>query len=180
MSNSVDRRSRNPYHRVWQKIRYGRRYSELYELARDIKSLRPLLKTLEQAGRDYEVDPIETKRAMTVAMSLLGAAATSSKKLREIAAALDAEISKDPFQVNILRAYQDCTVTPEQPPTFPDLRRAFVNRFSRDWREGSDSDYGGKTDYSVRKTLTVLGLPLANAKRGRPAGVRSQIGNPNR
>src|SRR5438105_3987320 len=109
MSKSVDRSRGDPYHRVWQKIRYGRKYSELYELARDIDSLRPIFKTAEQAGPNYDLDPTDAERATTVAMSLLRAAVGSSKELREIAAALDAEIRKDAFQVNILRAYQDCT-----------------------------------------------------------------------
>jgi hypothetical protein len=178
MSSSAHRSS-DPYDRVWQRIRYGRRYSELFELARDITSLRPMFHDAEQAGHDCDLNPSGTSLLSKTAMSLLKAAVTSSKKLREVAAALDAEMRKDPFQVNLLRAYRDCTDNPEEPPTLADVRKAFINRFSRDWGRTLD-DRRGKTDFSVRKTLRMLGLPLANARRGRPPDSRSQIGNPRR
>lgn len=172
MSKSANRAS-DPFDRVWQKIRYGRRYSDLFDLARDIKSLHPLF----QRTMRTQLGPSENRLVNATAMSLLKAAVASSKQLREVAAALDAETRKDPFQVNILRAYQDCTDDPEQPPTLADVRNAFVKRFSRDWRVACDNDLSGKSDFSVRKTLRMLGLPLANARRGRPAGARSLIGN---
>lgn len=102
-------------------------------------------------------------------MGAVGAVA-STKKLRELADALDAEKCDDPRQANILNAYEKCCAI-SCPPTLPELRHAFVKRFGkRSW--GSD--------FAVRKTLKALGLRLRDARRGRPRGARSKIGNPKR
>ncbi len=54
-------------------------------------------------------------------------------------------------------------------PTLAELRKEFAARFGKQsWRG----------NFSVRKTLKLLRLPLAKAKRGRPHGSRSKIGNP--
>lgn len=174
-------RDNDPYYRVWQKIRYGRRYSELFDLARDIKRVRPIIKRVEETKISLaNLDRTDAKTVEETALALIQAAATSSKKLREIAAALDAEKRKDPFHENLLRAYQDCTNDPDNPPTLRDLRAMFVRRFGQDWAYTNRDDRRCKSDFSVRKTLRMLGLPLADAKRGRPSGAQSQIGNPPR
>jgi hypothetical protein len=157
----------SPFHFTWQKIRYGRRYSELFEIARDIKQLRLLLIGLEETEAAPNLNTAEARRIKATALALLKAATTGSKQLRGIAAALDAEKRKDPFHVNLLRAYMDCTGSPEDPPTLADVQRAFVRRFGRGWQEGREHDSSGKQNFSVRKTCHMLGLPLANAKRGR-------------
>jgi hypothetical protein len=190
---------------AWQKHRYGKKYSPAYEVARRIKTIRAMLNCGKEntpqselaklwekidaqwSNRETDLDPdfMFGEFSLFTAWVLLNAAVSTSKKLREVANALDAETAEDPRQANILKAYTDC-VEGRYPPTIAEvgksyvkcyvpnllqLRGAFVKRFGQEcW----------PNDYSVRKTLNVLGLPLSKAKRGRPSGSRSQIGNPKR
>jgi hypothetical protein len=69
----------------------------------------------------------------------------------------------DPRAEAILTAYEECG---SFPPAFSELKRAFIARFGESrWRG----------DYSVRKTLRSLGLPLSKSKRGRPPGAKSVL-----
>jgi hypothetical protein len=140
---------------------HGRRYvPEVYDLAGGIQALR-------DCGEDPQTSPMR-KLSAWVAKDLLAAAISSTKKLRQVADALDAldtEERWDPRMANIVYAYAGCE---NYPPTFPELRKAFVAKVGKQcW----------STEFSVRKTLKLLRLPLAKAKRGRPHGSRSQIGN---
>jgi hypothetical protein len=159
----------------WKSL-YGKRYStapEAYDVAKRIQMLRCIVVipgTLTYQPFEHQGMPVRP----WVAKSLLNLAITSTTKLRQVADALDfldalfSEQTPDDRQVNILRAYADCD---NNPPTLPEVREKFVARFGEQcW----------PVDFSVRKTLKWLGLPLAKAKRGRPRGSRSQIGNPRR
>jgi hypothetical protein len=193
---------------AWQKCRYGRKYSPAYEVALRIKTIRMALSGKSHSPGDQlvqlldkiktmlsnmfdrgEVDPPEDmfhiRFSLFTAWILLMAAVSTSKKLRKVADALDAEPAIDPRQVNIFKAYADCIEGRYPPtvaekgdcfvkcylPTLAQLRDAFVKRFGEECWPG---------DFSVRKTLNLLGLELTKAKRGRPRGSRSKIGNPTR
>jgi hypothetical protein len=160
---------------VWKSF-YGKRYTagpEAYDLANGIETLRCIAMHPETyAYRPFNDQDLPLKS--WAAKSLLALAITSNTKLRQVADALDfldapySELTPDARQLNILRAYADCD---NNPPTLGELRQKFFAIFGqRCW----------PTDFSVRKTLKRLGLPLAKAKRGRPRGSRSQIGNPRR
>jgi len=182
-----------------EKSAYGRKYSPIYAMSKWIKQTRALLssytgRTAEEAARelwsvcrkiefeevnwwgkhpDEKIDLLlkcEGDILLQTGWLLLMGAVASTKKLRELADALDAEKCDDPRQANILNAYDECCAI-RCPPTLPELRNAFVQRFGkRSW--GSD--------FAVRKTLKVLGLRLSEARRGRLRGARSEIGNPKR
>jgi hypothetical protein len=159
---------------AFRKTIYGRRYAtarETYDLASGIEILRTIaVSPAASAYRRFEHQDLHLRA--WAAKSLLDFAIGSTRKLRQVADALDAveaEKRQDPRQFNILNAYSTCD---NYPPTFAELRKTFVAKFgSRSWTR----------DYSVRKTLKWLGLPLAKGKRpGRPRGSRSKIGNPRR
>lgn len=108
---------------------------------------------------------------------LLGAAITESKKLREVAKALDAPEVEDFRQANILRAYEDCIVE-RYPPTLAELQAKFEARFGKEaWMWLTVGLDGEGATWPVRKTLKLLGLPLRMSRRGRPIGSRTTIGN---
>lgn len=129
---------------------YGKRYQpEVYDLAGGIQTL-----------RDCEGPPSWMREiSASVAKKLLALAISSTAELRQVADALDAldtEERWDPRMANIVYAYAGCE---NYPPTFPELRKAFMAKFGKKcW----------PTNFSVRKTLKLLRLPLANAPRGRP------------
>jgi hypothetical protein len=192
--------------RARQKIRYGRRYSLAYEVAEDIKAIREFLARKDHSAVDRlvvlwnkvdatwwgilegtpgldaaELDVAEwyeIRVALRTAWFLLVGAVSMSKRLRQVADALDAKPGDDPRQANILKAYADCIKGRYLPtiaekgdgfvkcylPTLAQLRDAFVNRFGEERWPG---------DFSVRKTVGLLGLELTKAKRGRPIGSRS-------
>jgi hypothetical protein len=153
--------------RAWQKCLYGRKYGPAYELALHIKVLRSILKKKEEKDVDSELNCVERRYMLRTAGILLLAAITTSKKLREVADALDAEKSATGNQANILRAYEDC-IQKSYPPTISELRQAIVKRFGEQCLA---------TDFSIRKTLKVLRLPLGEGQIGRPASSRSIIHN---
>jgi hypothetical protein len=144
---------------AWKKCTYGKRFSPAYELAEQIIYLRIL--STRARERNPFVRQWERKWKGRTAHVLLLAAMKSAKKLRQVADALDArdaEKRQDPRQANIIKAYTDC-VEKSYPPTLPELRKVFAARFGEQcW----------PADFSVRKTLNWLGLPLAKAKLGRP------------
>jgi hypothetical protein len=150
----------------WKTI-YGRRYAtarEAYELAQGIEILRTIVVSpAASAYRRFEDQDMHLRA--WAGKSLLDFAISSTTKLRQVADALDAveaEKRQDPRQFNILNAYSICD---NYPPTLAELRETFVAKLG--WRSWP-------RDYSVRKTLKWLGLPLAKAKRGRPRGSRSK------
>ncbi len=192
---------------AWQKCLYGKKYSPAFEVARRIKTIRAILskncgkrdtpgselakfwKTIDAKWSDLverrELQPSDWvlgKFSLVTAWVLLVAAVSTSKRLREVANALDAEPAEDPRQANILKAYADCIEGRYPPtiaekgdcfvkcyvPTLAQLRDAFVKRFGQEcWPK----------DFAVRKTLRVVGLGLSKDKRGRPVGSRSIIHN---
>jgi hypothetical protein len=159
---------------AWKKCTYGKRFSPAYELAEQIIYLRILSTPARERNLDPFVRQWERKWKGRTAHALLLAAMKSAKKLRQVADALDArdaEKRQDPRQANIIKAYTDC-VEKSYPPTLPELRKVLVARFGEQcWP---------RSDFSVRKTLKWLDLPLDRARRGRPRSSRSQIGNPRR
>ncbi len=105
------------------------------------------------------------------AACLLFSALRNTKELRQIADALDTKETDDPRQIKILKAYEDCIHGRYDPtiakrteccvtsyvPTLAQLRDCFAKRFGTEcWR----------SDYAVRKTLKLLGLPLSAGKCG--------------
>jgi len=140
---------------------YGRRYvPNVYDLAGGIQALR-------DCGEDPRTSRMRHTSAW-VAKDLLAAAISSTEKLRQVADALDAldtEQGWDPRQSNIIHAYSDCD---NYPPTLREVREKLVAKLDeRNW----------PSEFSVRKTLKLLDLPLRKDKRGRPPGSRSKIGN---
>ena len=150
---------------------HGRRYSkapEAYELAREINYAR-FLCTLQKTSRPSPLEQKLRNRMDRMAQRLLAVAMESPKKLRLIAHVLDEEESHDPGQANIIGAYLASLTLTGHRPTLAELRKEFAARFGKQsWRG----------NFSVRKTLKLLRLPLAKAKRGRPHGSRSKISNP--
>jgi hypothetical protein len=155
---------------------FGRRYATetgAYELGDMIKSLRGF-PIIPQKSDPFTLDQhLRTLRAKT-AFYLLKAATISSKSLRLIANALeaiDADRGENPSQDNIITAYEKAyrKCGGKRAPTFPELRETFLGIYGeRCWR-GSHRDPSERgADYSVRKTLDSLQLPLTGAKRGRP------------
>jgi hypothetical protein len=155
---------------------YGKRYTagpEAYDLANGIQTLRCIAMHPETyASRPFNDQDLPLKS--WAAKSLLAIALTSNRKLRQVADALDfldvpsSELTPDARQLNILRAYADCD---NNPPTLGEVRQKFLATFGRRcW----------PADFSVRKTLKSLRLPLAKDKQGRRRGSVSQIGNPRR
>jgi len=155
------------FHYAWQRIRYGRRYSDSYDLVDQIRKLAPILQRIEEGGNS-SIDAADAELFEETATALLKAAVKGGKKLREVAAALEAEIRKDPAQVNLLRAYMQCSSDPERPPTLTEIKLAYKQRFGRNI---------GRTDQSLRKTLRMLVLPLRPAKRGPRKGSRPLFRN---
>jgi hypothetical protein len=168
---------------AWQKCLYGRTYSPAYEMARRIKLIRFILSKKEEGDASPNLNWSERRLTIQTAGLLLIGAITSSKKLREVADALDAEKGEDPRQANILKAYEDCIQGRYPPtvvergdcfvrcsvPTLAQLRDAFIKRFGeKSW----------PSRFGVEKALRKFGLLLRKSKRGRPVGSRSLIRNP--
>jgi hypothetical protein len=134
-----------------------------YELADMIKCLRGL-PIIPQKSDSLTLDQRTRSRRARTAYYLLKAATISTQSLRLIANALDAidaDRGENPSQDNIITAYKEAyEKNGKRAPTFPELRKTFVARFGELCWRGSD--------YSVRKTLKSLELPLTGAKRGRP------------
>jgi hypothetical protein len=140
---------------AWMRAAYGKRYMpKLYDLAGGIQTL-----------RDYKLGRSKKRKlSVSIGKKLLAIAISSTPKLRQVADALDAldtEERCDPRMANIVSAYACCA---NYPPTFPELRKKFVEMFGeQSWPQ---------PEFSIRNRLRGLGLPLAKAKRGRPARTR--------
>jgi hypothetical protein len=147
---------------------FGKQYATetgAYELADMIKSLRAF-PIIPQKSDSLTLDRhMRTRRAKT-AYYLLKAATISIESLRLVADALDAidsERGENPSQDNIITAYEKAyEKNGKRAPTFPELRKTFLAMFGELCWRGSD--------YSVRKTLKSLELPLTRAKPGRHPG----------
>ena len=156
--------------RAWLKSQYGRTYSPAFEVAQRIKDIRDLLAEKEKGNSEAELNSFERQFLTQTAGILLIAALTETEKLHEIARALGTEPRVDARQANILKAYAEC-IQDRYPPTFVELKQAFVRRFGEEcWPENYP-------DYPVRKTLNILGLPLRRAKPGPRIGSRIKLGN---
>lgn len=155
-----------------------------YELADMIKSLRRF-PIIPQKSDSLTLDQHMRNLRAKTAYCLLKAATISTKSLRLIANALDAidaDRGANPSQDNIITAYEKAYESSgKRAPTFPELRDAFVAMFGeQSWRGSHREPSEPGSNYSVRKTVKALELPLSKATRGRPPGARSQIGNPRR
>lgn len=167
---------------AWQRCLYGKTYSPAYEVARRIRDIRKILAAKEEENVDANLTWLERRLLMQAAGILLMGALTSSKKLREVANALDAGENESAGQANILRAYEDCVQGRYPPtiiaececfvrcsiPTYGQLRDRFITRFP---------DTCCPSEQGLRKTLKTFGLPLRRSKRGRPVGSKSVIHN---
>jgi hypothetical protein len=165
--------------RAWQKCLYGRQYSPAFEVARRINAIRSILSAKEEGKADAELNYVERKYLLQTAGLLLISGITASKKLREIANALDAEQQESAGQANILRAYEDCvegryppTIAEEGEcfgrcylPTIGELRDAFIKRFgeplvpfrSRSWTDSCK----GSNETVARKILWAAAVHYA-------------------
>jgi len=150
--------------RARNKCAFGKKYSPAVELALNIKTLRQIL-----AKKDIsELNEVERRFADQAAEILLSNSITSSKKLRQVADALDATRSVDARQTNLLWAYEQAILT-SYPPTLAAVKGVFVTRFG---------EQSWPVDWSARKTITVvLELPLAEDRRGPHRGTRQLIRN---
>ena len=165
-----------------EKCRYGRTYSPANKLARRIKDIRHILKGKEEEDADPTLDAAEKEYLVGTAGLLLICAITESDKLRQIANALDDSGASDPAQARILDAYEDCISGRYLPtvlkkgactttcsiPTLVQVKDALQKRF------GTPT---GRSDFSLRKTLKMFGLPLTEGTKGRPRGAETIISN---
>jgi hypothetical protein len=150
---------------------HGKRYSKspkAFELASEIRYARSTFPRESDSAdlKQRERNQIR-KRKGSMGQRLLEIAMRSAKELRLVADALEEEESEDPRQSNIIGAYL-VFLRKRLIPTLAELREEFEERFGKESWTG---------DFSVRKTLKLLGLPLAPARRGRPRDPRSKIGN---
>jgi hypothetical protein len=105
------------------------------------------------------------KHARICELLLLQTAFINPKFFRKLAEGF--EKLKDTGRIDrraeeIIVAYESCA---SFPPSFSELKRAFIDKFGDSrWSE----------DFSVRKTLQSLDLPLRPSKRGRPTGSKSR------
>ena len=100
------------------------------------------------------------------ATQLLQLALINPKLLQRVAEAFEtlAESgSVDPRAERIITAYEQCL---RFAPSFRELKRAFIDEFG-------ESQWRG--DFTVRKTLRLLDLPIRESPRGRPTGSKSRI-----
>jgi hypothetical protein len=111
--------------------------------------------------------------------TLLSLALNDPERLREFANALcwlkrakARKRDKCPRGHDLVSAYAQCAFM-QFPPTFSKVKRTFAVCFGeKKWNGGHDDDPTAG-DYSARKTLETLKLPLAKSKRGRPIGKKS-------
>ena len=71
----------------------------------------------------------------------------------------------------LVNAYTACA---SFPPTFSEVKDGFIAKFGKKKWNGGNEDDKSHGDFSARKTLKSLGLPLKEKKKGRPAGAKSQ------
>ena len=147
------------------------------ELAKEISVLRKLL--LQEYGTlDNALDAFKQAEpsaivilAQAYGLQLLSLALVRPRALTLVAKAFpklqDSGVI-DPRANAIIGAYEHCG---SFPPTFGEFKRVFIDR---------SGEHRWRSDFSMRKTLRFLHLPLTPSKRGRPRGSRSQIGNPRR
>ena len=69
-------------------------------------------------------------------------------------------------------AYEKCA---SYPPAFGEVKDAFISVFGKEkWNKGDDDDKS-HGDFSARKTLKILRLPLKKMKKGRRPGSKSLL-----
>jgi len=84
---------------------------------------------------------------------------------------------KCPNGHDLVRAYEACA---SFPPIFGEVKDAFIAKYGKKkWNGGHDDDPSAG-DFSARRTLKTLGLPLKEKKKGRPAGSKSAPLGPQR
>jgi hypothetical protein len=115
--------------RARERCMLGRDYSPAHELAARIEAIPRIMELADGKSPDSPAYRLAHKYRADTALILLTAAITTSDKLREVADAMDAEKGVDPRQRNILAAYEDAITKISYPPTFPDFRRVFLDRF---------------------------------------------------
>jgi hypothetical protein len=151
------------------RIAYGKHFPAR-QLAEEIQALRKML--LKEYGTlERALDALQSTQepsgivtlAQSYARQLLSVALVSPRALRlvgEAFAKLQDSGAEDPRAMNIIDAYEHCE---SWPPTFGELKRTFIARSGVNcWRS---------SDFSVRKTLKSLELPLAGDRLGRPPRV---------
>jgi hypothetical protein len=79
---------------------------------------------------------------------------------------------------DLIDAYSQCAffqlAATSFPPTLNEVKHTFIARLGKKkWNGGHDND-PSKGDWSARKTLKRLGLPLKEMKKGRRVGSKSQ------
>jgi hypothetical protein len=106
---------------------------------------------------------------------LLSFALYAPERLRELADALcrlnRSKRDKCPKAGYLISAYARCD---SFPPPFAELKQKFIATFGeKKWAADDNGDDPCSGDYSARKTLKLLKLPLAKSKSGRPIGAKS-------
>jgi hypothetical protein len=117
--------------------------------------------------------------------ALLWLALNNPERLRELTKALcwlkeARKRDKCPRGHDLVGAYAQCAFAPGAsfPPSFGEVKHAFIEwRGKKKWNGGHDDD-PSSGDYSSRKTLKILGLPLKEKKCGRPIGAKSSPSGP--
>lgn len=112
--------------------------------------------------------------------ALLQLAPNNAERLLEIAKALcwlkeARKRDKCPRGHDLVAAYSQCAFlqpAPSFPPTLNQVKEAFVAWFGKK-KWGDNDDDQSRGDFSARKTLKILGLPLKEMKKGRPRGSKS-------
>jgi len=113
--------------------------------------------------------------------TLLHLALNNPKVLREVVYEL-CRLQKDlkrpfkcPLGTDLIAAYETCA---SFPPTFSEVKRAFIAKHGEKKWNGSHDDDKSHGDFSARKTLKILGLPLKEMKKGRRPGSKSLPSGP--
>ena len=115
--------------------------------------------------------------------SLFHLAQNSPRELRELADELYRQKrdrtkpwrDKFPRGRYMIWAYEKCA---SYPPTFGEVKDAFIAMFGKEkWNNGDDDDKS-HGDFSARKTLKILRLPLKEMKKGRRPGSKSLLSGP--
>jgi hypothetical protein len=113
--------------------------------------------------------------------TLLHLALNNPKALLEVAYEL-CRLQKDlkrPFKcprgADLIEAYAACA---SFPPTFSEVKQAFIAKHGEKKWNGSHDHDKSHGDFSARKTLKILTLPLKKMKKGRRPGSKSLSSGP--
>jgi hypothetical protein len=113
-------------------------------------------------------EEIEADQLSSLGKWLLAATPKGLRALADVIECPPTDSLIDARRANIVQSYFAAVYLKEREPTLAELKKCFLSYFNQQMLP---------RDYSIRKTLNLLGLPLGKAKRGRPVNSRSLIHN---